>query len=109
MRRILALLVVIVLAALSVGPAAACGERTKKSCCCDRAPIASLCARSCCSAPPATHAVELSVDLVSIALPSAATAIVACVPTPARVESIASTASLVGLHERAAPRLPLRV
>jgi hypothetical protein len=109
MRRVTALLVMLMLAALTVGPAAACVQRSKKSCCCDPAPLASLCARSCCAAPPSNHATELPVELMSSVAVAAPVSPVVLATLAPSVAHAAWAASLVSVHERTAPRLPLRV
>jgi hypothetical protein len=109
MRRITALFVMLMLAALTVGPAAACVQRAKKSCCCEPAPVASLCARSCCTATPSNRAAELPVNVVSFAAFAGPAAPLALGRPAPSVANAAWLAALVSLYERTAPRLPLRI
>ncbi len=103
MQRLIALLVMLMFAVATTATGSAC--QAPKKCCCKPA-ANSLCAPDCCEggakAPPS---VELSAQpaLIVFALPSAHL----FVRTPVVVNP--SPASLVGLHQRAAPRLPLRV
>lgn len=113
MRRLMALVALLVFAAATAAPAmAACrGRAAQPACCCDPAPANSLCAPDCCArldaAPPLG---QVSPSLRGFGLFSP--------PRPARFAHVALSSPLggrqrarwlVGLHQRAAPRLPLRL
>jgi hypothetical protein len=113
MRRVIALVVALAFAAASGAPAiAACRMGVaQKKCCCSPASANVLCAPDCCArvkatqrnAAVSTHARNFS----PLAIPLA-------VVTSHAIASLRSSSSpgavlLVGLHQRAAPRLPLRV
>ncbi|MGZ3442071.1 MAG: hypothetical protein ACXVDD_21275 [Polyangia bacterium] len=113
MRRPLALLVLVAFAAATAAPAiAACRMRAAlEECCCDPAPSNAICAPDCCdTAKPAHRIGELATHLRGFAFVAPPTLVLSLAlvdgahglapPTPG---------ALVGLHERAAPRLPLRI
>jgi hypothetical protein len=113
MRRGIALLVLLVFAAAMATPAlAACRMRAaEKECCCSPAPSNSLCAPDCCPVIQATRqlaGVSLHArNFVPLATPLAPS--FAWATEPPALSSTVRGVLLVGLHERAAPRLPLRV
>jgi len=104
MQRLIAFLVMLAFAFATTAPAGAC--QPPKKCCCKPAPN-SLCAPDCCDgAPKPSTTVEPSAQVVlDIFLQPAA---MSFAHAPLVLDQPAPTA-LVGLHQRAAPRLPLRV
>jgi hypothetical protein len=109
MRRLIALLVMLAFLTSTAGPAiAACRMRTaQKQCCCDAAPENAICPLDCCGGIRAVK---------PVASLSARSLLVFTVPTALSLSRIAIrppsspiSGLAIGLHERAAPRLPLRV
>jgi len=112
MRRLLALSILIAFVAATAAPAiAACRMRAARdACCCAPAPANTVCAPDCCDrAQPWRSIADLTTHLRGFAL--LAVPLFWWLPrldaTPARTSPAAR--ALVGLHERAAPRLPLRI
>lgn len=111
MRRLIALLVLLAFVAATAAPAiAACRMRAEqKECCCEPAPANAICAPDCCSRVKAaspiaglTHFRGLLTVHAAVSKWSSFAVFASRAPTPA-------ARSLVALHERAAPRLPLRI
>jgi len=113
MRRLIALLVMLAFAAATAAPAiAACRMRAaQKECCCDPAPPNSLCAPDCCDTVKAARPIaELSTQIRGFfvfALPIILD--LSHIDVLPRPLASPSARLLVALHERMAPRLPLRV
>jgi hypothetical protein len=112
MRRVIAVLVMLAFAAATAAPAiAACRMRAaQKQCCCKPAPSNSLCAPDCCDTASPAPAADLTTHLRAFAFVELSL----IVPSPFFVEAAKTFASppaaaLIGLHERASPRLPLRI
>ena len=111
MRRLIALLAMLAFVAATAAPAiAACRMRAEQQeCCCEPAPANAICAPDCCdtvkSASPIagiTHFRGLLAVHAAESQSASCAGFTCCVPPPA-------ARSLVGIHERAAPRLPLRI
>ncbi len=113
MRRLIALWVVLAFVAATTAPAfAACRMRAAQhECCCKPALANSICAPHCCATAKPTSAVgDVTTQLRGFAF-------VAAPALPFTMRSIDAARSttaprsvaLVGLHERSAPRLPLRI
>jgi hypothetical protein len=113
MRRLIALFVLLAFASATAAPAiTACRMRTtQKECCCAPAPAGAICAPDCCDAArPARAVANAATQLRGFAF------FVTTLFVPS-LSSIAAAGAarapmaraLVGLHERAAPRLPLRI
>lgn len=110
MRRLCALTILVAFVAATAAPAiAACRMRAEQqACCCTPAPPNALCAPDCCDRAAPLRAVDLTTHLRGIALP--APLALSSLPRLTAISSAAlPTRALVGLHERAAPRLPLRI
>lgn len=113
MRRLAALLVLLAFAAATAAPAiAACRMRAaQKECCCEPAPSNSICAPDCCDAAKPAHRIgDVTTQLRGFAFVAQPTlllslALIDCAHSPAPP----TAGALVRLHERAAPRLPLRI
>ncbi|HEX6837192.1 MAG TPA: hypothetical protein VF334_11500, partial [Polyangia bacterium] len=98
--------------AATAAPAiAACRMRAARdACCCAPPPANALCAPDCCDrAQPCRSLVDLTTHLRGLALLAAPLfwSLPRLDATPAGAAPAAR--ALVGLHERAAPRLPLRI
>jgi hypothetical protein len=111
-RRLIASLALVAFVAACAAPAiAACRMRSaQRACCCKPAPANSLCQPDCCQIVRAARPVaDLSRHVRTLYLfadpPTVLTlgwlAPASSTPAPARGQ--------VGLHQRAAPRLPLRI
>lgn len=113
MRRVVALLALLAFAAATAAPAmAACRMRAAQNeCCCEPAPSNSLCAPDCCgTAKPTNRTGDVTTQLrgLTFVAPPAlvvSLGLVGCKPSLAPP----TAGALVRLHERAAPRLPLRI
>jgi hypothetical protein len=111
-RRLIALLVMLAFAAATAAPAiAACRMRAQeKECCCTPAPANSLCAPDCCDLVKAGHSLaDVATHLRGFSIVAAPTIVVSHSSPAACARSLPTARMLVGLHERAAPRLPLRI
>ncbi len=112
MRRPVALFTLLALAAVMTAPAiAACRMRAaEESCCCEPAPPNTLCAPDCCGQLEAQPRGDVSTHLRGLLLSSQVAS-----PSAFTVEKPAISAALpaaplrVRLHQRSAPRLPLRI
>jgi hypothetical protein len=113
MRRLIALLVMLAFVVAAAAPAiAACRMRaSQQECCCEPAPSNSICAPDCCdvvkAARPIAQLSSQTRGFVLFAYP-----ILFALPSiDASTHALArpTACALVALHERAAPRLPLRV
>ena len=113
MRRLVALLVLLAFAAATAAPAiAACRMRTaQKECCCDPAPASSICAPDCCdTAKPAHRIGDVTAQLRGFVFVAQPTLLLSLTLVECAHSAAPPTAgALVRLHERAAPRLPLRI
>ena len=113
MRRLLALWVLWSFVAATAAPAlAACRMRSRqKACCCAPAPPSSVCAPDCCDAAgparPLADPIAHVRGLLFVAHPPPAPCPARF--APARPDAPPTSRALVGLHERAAPRRPLRI
>lgn len=111
MRRLCALSILLAFVAALAKPAlAACRMHTGRDrCCCAPAPANALCAPDCCARARPLAMVELTTHLRGVTLP----ALVALAPLLlfdlSAPSALPRRGALVGLHERAAPRLPLRI
>ena len=113
MRRLIAMSAVLAFVAAMAAPAlAACRMRAaQEDCCCEPAPANSICAPDCCAAAkPAAGVLDVMAHARGLTF--------AVAPTPRWSANAVATASLgstpratllVALHERATPRLPLRI
>ena len=114
MRRLLALLAMLAFVAATAAPAMAmCRMRAaQRECCCKPAPANSLCAPDCCDttikAPTPIAEISTNVRVFLVLGDTRAVSFSNVVPSP-RCLALPIARLLVGLHERAAPRLPLRV
>jgi hypothetical protein len=111
-RRLISLFVVLFLVAATTAPAvAACRMRiVQKKCCCKPAAANSLCAPSCCDMISAARPIADASARVRGFTPFIPLTIPFAHPRVDEDCSLsASVGSRIGLHERAAPRLPLRI
>ena len=112
MRRLVALLVMLAFAAATAAPAvAACRMRAaRQRCCCAAPPPGAICAPDCCGAVKAAGRLdEIATQprgLLLLARPAIVCSPRVDFPPAARTPPMPRP---IGLHERAAPRLPLRV
>jgi hypothetical protein len=112
-QRFIASLILLAFVAATAGPAiAACRMRAAKdACCCEPAPASSLCAPDCCDRVlQARPLADLSTSVPGFVL-VAQPALSAFARSELSPRALASPPACwrVGLHQRAAPRLPLRV
>jgi hypothetical protein len=112
-RRLIATLVMLALVVATAAPAlAACRRVTaQKSCCCAPAAAHRLCPPDCCArALPDSTPIAPSTEVRGLAVappPVSASILPDLPPSPTLVRPTAR--SFVRLHERAAPRRPLRI
>ena len=113
MRRLLALFVLLAFVAATAAPAlAACRMAgAQKECCCDPPPANAICAPDCCDTAKAARRLgDVATRLRSFGIVASPVALVSFSLTEVAFQHAAPVArALVGLHERAAPRLPLRI
>lgn len=112
-RRVIALLALLAFAAATAAPAiAACRMRAaQQECCCKPAPTNALCAPDCCDAVKAARPIgDVSTRFRGFVLLAQPLFVSAALIHPS-AHPVASPVArlLVGLHQRAAPRLPLRI
>jgi hypothetical protein len=111
-RRLVAVVLMLVFVAATAAPAfALCRLRAAPhECCCQPAPPNSICAPDCCAtARPAHPVAAVTTQLRGLAFVAAPT-LGLCLPFD-RAASLSppTSGALVALHERAPPRLPLRI
>lgn len=110
-RRFVAGLVLLALMGVIAAPALASCRMPADECCCDPAPVNALCAPDCCDTVGRAH-VAFDASTAFRATPLIADAVTA---PPSDVDFLVRALPrlaprlLVALHERAGPRLPLRV
>jgi hypothetical protein len=113
MRRAIALLVMLAFAAATGAPAfaAGCVRSQQKKCCCPQAPANSICAPDCCDVIHASRALgDLPAQRRTVLLVGAPALGISFWSSNTSNSALSPTARLlVGLHERAAPRRPLRI
>jgi hypothetical protein len=111
-RRLIALLLMVAFVAATAAPAlAACRMGTaERECCCPPPPANSICPPDCCdavkAARPVAHLSMQGRTLYVLLQPALA---VGAFDIFTRTAMVPGDRSLVALHERAAPRLPLRI
>jgi len=111
-RRLIAALLVLAFVAATAAPAiAACPRGPQEDCCCDPPPSNSLCAPDCCGTwKPAQPIVNVTAQLKQLAVVAPAlVSSIGLVDLAFSGHPLPTAHWFVGIHARAAPRLPLRV
>jgi hypothetical protein len=111
-RRLMALLLVLAFVTATAVPAfAACSRGPEKDCCCDPPSPNTLCAPDCCGTWKAPRPVaNLTAQSHPVAALTPALTSSCDLPAAAASATVLPDAQwLIGLHARAAPRLPLRI